>query len=152
MLHEADAANPVDRTLEYSRPIRSLKLWLAFRAYGADAFRAGIEGTLARARALADLVEADPALELLDRPALSVVNLRHRPPDAADLDAHNLRLARAIQDDGRVFLAPATVDGRVYLRVCFTNFRTTADDVVRLRDVVCELGERIAAVPGATHG
>ena len=31
LLHEADAANPVDRTLEYSRPIRSLKLWLAFR-------------------------------------------------------------------------------------------------------------------------
>src|SRR5215218_7614282 len=30
MLHEGDVANPVDRTLEYSRPLRSLRLWMAF--------------------------------------------------------------------------------------------------------------------------
>lgn len=148
MLHEADAANPVDRTLEYSRPIRSLKLWLAFRAYGADAFRAGIERTLGHARAVADAVDADPSFDLLLHPTLSAVNFRHCPPDTDDLDAHNLRLARAIQEDGRVYLAPATVDGHVYLRVCFTNFRTTAEDVDEILTVVRELGQQLAA--GAT--
>lgn len=145
LLHEADAANPVDRTLEYSRPIRSLKLWLAFRAYGAEAFRAGIERTLRHARALADAVDADPALELLCRPTLSTVNFRDRPTSVTDVDAHNLALARAMQQDGRVYLAPATVDGRVYLRVCFTNFRTTAEDVVEVLTVARELGDRLAA-------
>ena len=145
LLHEADAANPVDRTLEYSRPIRSLKLWLAFRTYGAQAFRTGIERTLRHARALADAVDADPALELLCRPTLSTVNFRDRPTGATDVDAHNLALARAIQQDGRVYLAPATVDGRVYLRVCFTNFRTTAEDVVEVLTVARELGDRLAA-------
>jgi aromatic-L-amino-acid decarboxylase len=148
MLHEADAANPVDRTLEYSRPIRSLKLWLAFRAYGADAFRAGIERTLGHARAIADAVDADPSFDLLLHPMLSAVNFRHCPPDADDLDAHNLRLARAIQEDGRVYLAPATVDGRVYLRVCFTNFRTTAEDVAEILTVVRELGHQLEAAAG----
>jgi aromatic-L-amino-acid decarboxylase len=145
LLHEADAANPVDRTLEYSRPIRSLKLWLAFRTYGAQAFRTGIERTLRHARALADAVDADRGLELLCRPTLSTVNFRDRPTSATDLDAHNLALARAIQHDGRVYLAPATVDGRVYLRVCFTNFRTTAEDVVEVLTVARELGDRLAA-------
>ena len=145
LLHEADAANPVDRTLEYSRPIRSLKLWLAFRTYGAQAFRTGIERTLRHARALADAVDADPGLELLCRPTLSTVNFRDRPTGVADVDAHNLALARAIQQDGRVYLAPATVDGRVYLRVCFTNFRTTAEDVVEVLTVARELGDRLAA-------
>ena len=145
LLHEADAANPVDRTLEYSRPIRSLKLWLAFRTYGAQAFRAGIERTLSHARALADAVDADPGLELLCRPTLSTVNFRDRPTSATDVDAHNLALARAIQQDGRVYLAPATVDGRVYLRVCFTNFRTRAEDVVEVLTVARELGDRLAA-------
>jgi len=144
MLHEADAANPVDRTLEYSRPIRSVRLWLAFRTYGADAFRAWIERTLGHARALADAVEADPHLELHRRPTLSIVNFRHRPPGMADVDGHTLRLARAIQEDGRVYLAPATVDGRTYLRVCFTNFRTDAADVGTLLAVVRELGDRLA--------
>jgi aromatic-L-amino-acid/L-tryptophan decarboxylase len=145
MLHEADSANPVDRTLEYSRPIRSLKLWLAFRTYGADAFRAWIERTLTHAATLADAIEADPSLELLQRPTLSTVNFRHHGPGVDDVDAHNRRLARAIQEDGRVYLAAATVDGRVYLRVCFTNFRTTAADVAEILDVVRELGGELAA-------
>jgi aromatic-L-amino-acid decarboxylase len=150
MLHEADAANPVDRTLEYSRPIRSLKLWLAFRTYGAEAFRSWIERTLGHARALAGAVDAEPSLDLLQRPTLSTVNFRHRPPGTADLDAHNLRLARAIQKDGRVYLAPAAVDGNVYLRVCFTNFRTTAEDVTEILAVVRELGQRVAAARKGT--
>ena len=69
-----------------------------------------------------------------------------RPADERhDVDAHNLALARANQRDGRVYLAPATVDGRVYLRVCFTNFRTTAKDVVEVLTVARELGDRLAA-------
>ena len=54
--------NAVERTLEYSRPLRSLKLWLAFRTHGAAAFRGWIEGTLALARELADKLRADDAL------------------------------------------------------------------------------------------
>ena len=46
MLHEEDAGNPVDRTLEYSRPFRSLRLWLSLRVHGAAQFRAWIERTL----------------------------------------------------------------------------------------------------------
>ena len=45
MLHAGVAANGVDRTLEYSRPVRSLKLWLAFRIYGAATMRSWIEAT-----------------------------------------------------------------------------------------------------------
>ena len=126
-------------------PDPSLTLWLAFRTYGADAFRSWIERTLGHARALADAVDAEPSLQLLRRPTLSTVNLRHRPSDTTDLDAHNLRLSRAIQDEGRVYLAPATVDGRVYLRVCFTNFRTTSEDVTEILAIVRELGHRLAA-------
>ena len=46
----------VDITLEYSRPFRALKLWLAFRAHGAQAFRDAIEENLRQARLLYDLV------------------------------------------------------------------------------------------------
>jgi aromatic-L-amino-acid decarboxylase len=49
---------------------------------------------------------------------------------------------RRLQDDGRVWVAPATVDGKVGLRPCFVNFRTTDDDVRVLVDVAAELGAR----------
>ena len=140
MLHDGDIANPVDRTLEYSRPLRSLRLWMAFRAHGAAQYRAWIEGTLAHARRLAELVRASPHFELLHEPMLSTVCFRHAPPGAEDLDAHNVRLARAMQRDGRIFLAPAAVDGRACLRACFVNFRTTPAEVPLVLAVAEELG------------
>ena len=144
MLHEGDVANPVDRTLEYSRPFRSLRLWMAFRVHGAAQYRAWIERTLANARLLAGALRATPEFELLHDPMLSTVCFRHTPPGVADLDAHNLRLAHEMQRDGRVFLAPASVDGRVCLRACFVNFRTTADETTYVLDVAREIGGRLA--------
>jgi aromatic-L-amino-acid decarboxylase len=141
MLHAGVAANGVDRTLEYSRPVRSLKLWLAFRVYGSSLLRRWIERTLEHAATLAAAVEAHPDFELLNRPALSVVCFRHRA--GQDDDAHNLRLAQAVMEDGRVYLAPARVDGRVCLRVCFMNFRTSAEQVGELLEVIEELAGRV---------
>jgi aromatic-L-amino-acid decarboxylase len=137
MLHAQDLANPVDSTLEYSRPVRSLKLWLAFRTYGAAAYRTWIERTIEHARDLAARLDAHPDFELLHEPQLSTVCFRHLGAD--DLDAHNLRLAGAVQRDGRVYLAPAELDGRCCLRVCFTNFRTRPEHVAELVRVVEDL-------------
>jgi aromatic-L-amino-acid decarboxylase len=140
MLHAQDLANPVDNTLEYSRPVRSLKLWLAFRTYGAAAYREWIERTLQHARHLARALEAHPEFEVLHEVALSTVCFRHVPAAGVeDLDAHNLALAEAVQADGRVYLAPALLDGQVCLRVCFTNFRTRSEHVAELVHVLEDL-------------
>ena len=77
-------------------------------------------------------------------PRLSIVPIRHVPPGIADPNAHNQALAKAIQADGRVYLASALIDGEVWLRPCFVNFRTSEEDVLALLDVARELGERIA--------
>jgi aromatic-L-amino-acid decarboxylase len=142
MLHEGDVANPVDRTLEYSRPLNSLRIWMSFRVHGAAQYRAWIESTLANARLLASLIRQDPEFELLHEPQLSIVCFRHLPREPIDVDAHNVRLARAMQRDGRIYLAPAVVDGAVCLRACFVNFRTTRDAVPQVLDVARELAAR----------
>jgi aromatic-L-amino-acid decarboxylase len=145
MLHGEDAANPVDQTLEYSRPFRSLRLWLALRVHGAAQFRAWIERTLDHAARLADAVREHSAFELLHEPMLSTVCFRHLPAGMPEgrLDLHNERLAAAMQRDGRIFLAAAVVDGRTCLRVCFVNYRTTGDAVELILDVAAELGDAL---------
>jgi aromatic-L-amino-acid decarboxylase len=141
MPHEVGELHAVDTTLEYSRPFRALKLWLAFRVHGAPAFRAAIERNLGQAQLLAEEVRRHPDLELALPPELSIVAFRHRPAGVSDLDAHNLRLVEALQADGRVYVASAVVDGAVYLRPCFVNFRTTDDDVRALVEIACETGD-----------
>jgi aromatic-L-amino-acid decarboxylase len=155
MPNEEDGGNPVERTFEYSRPLRSLRLWLTMRVHGADRVRSWIESTLAHAALLADQVRRHPSFVLLHEPALSTVCFRHVVPGMDDtrLDDHNDRLARAVQADGRVYLASAVVDGRICLRTCFVNFRTTPEAVRQVLDVAEELGAALAreslARPGA---
>jgi aromatic-L-amino-acid/L-tryptophan decarboxylase len=146
--HQRHELHAADITLEYSRPFRALKAWLAFRAHGARQFRDAIERNLHEAALLHRAAEAAPDFEVMgEPPQLSVVPIRHVPP-GVDPDAHNARLADAILQDGRIYLASALIDGEVWLRPCFVNFRTTEDDVLAILDVARELGEREAGGGG----
>ena len=147
--HQQHELHAVDITLEYSRPFRALKAWLAFRAHGAPAFRAAIERNLAEADLLYETVRAQPDFEVLGPPPqLSIVPFRHLPEGARDLNKHNWALAQALLEDGRVYVASALIDGEVYLRPCFVNFRTTEEDVLALVDVAREVGERLVSSAG----
>jgi aromatic-L-amino-acid/L-tryptophan decarboxylase len=144
MPHEEGEPHAADLTLEYSRPFRALKLWLAFRVHGAPAFREAIERNLAQARLLADEVRRHDDLELALDPQLSIVPFRHLPSGGLDVDRHNLALAESLQADGRVYLASAVIDGRAYLRPCVVNYRTTDADVRALVEIAREVGGRLA--------
>ncbi len=148
MLHDQDQPlNPVDSTLEYSRPFRALKLWMALRVHGATQYREAIERNIGQAKLCAELVKAEPELELLLEPQLSTVPFRHVPKhleqNETALNAHNLELVKKMQLDGRVYISSAVVDGKACLRPCFVNFRTSEDDVRVLIDVTKELAAKM---------
>ncbi len=146
---DEEVPNAVERTLEYSRPFRSLAPWVAFRVHGARSFRTWIEHTLSLADEFASMVREDPELELLVDPTLSTVCFRHAPADIgeAELDRHNAHLAVEIQRDGQVFIAAAELDGRTCLRVCFVNFRTRRRDLAQITETVGTLGVALPRGP-----
>jgi aromatic-L-amino-acid decarboxylase len=121
----------------------ALKLWLAVRVHGAEAIRAAVERNIELGRVLADEIRRHDDLELLGEPELSIVPFRHLPP-RVDRDDHNRRLAEALQEDGRVYVASATIDGEEWLRPCIVNYRTSADDVRALVDIAREVGLALA--------
>jgi aromatic-L-amino-acid decarboxylase len=147
MVEEEGYAHPVDATLEYSRPFRSMKLWTSLRSHGADAFSEAITTNLLHARLLADLVRREPRLELLiSTPQLSVVPFRYVSSDmGTNANELNMRLARALQADGRVYVTSAFVDGHACLRPCIVNFRTSEEDIRALIEVAVELGDKLGA-------
>src|SRR5207253_752697 len=91
------------------------------------------------------LLERSPAFEVLSPRRLSIVCFRFRPPGAALLDEElnrlNLALVEALRATGRAFLSSTRLDGRVALRCCFVNWRTTAADVEEVLRLLTELGE-----------
>jgi aromatic-L-amino-acid decarboxylase len=134
-----------DQTIELSRRFRALKLWLSLRYHGLGAFREAIAENLAQARLLAELVEAEPSLELLAPVELSAVCFRWTNAEVDTLNDRNEAILREVNQAGRVWLSNASVRGSVGLRVCITNHRTTEQDVHRIVEEVLAAADRVAA-------
>lgn len=152
LLHEQDTAHHVDRTLEYSRPVRSLKLWTALRIHGAAQYREWIDHTIALTHHLVTQLAQDPEFELLHDPQLTTVCVRHVPAAGVDdLDEYNAALAAAVTADGRAYLAPAVFDSTVCLRLTLVNFRTTANDIDTMITAIRDCSRHLLAHNGRSR-
>ncbi len=118
-----------EESMELSRRFRALKLWMSLQYHGRRAFRAAISRDLRHAQLLAELVRAQPELELMAPVPLSAVCFRHRVKD-------NESILKRINSRGRVYLSNATIRGQFALRACFVNHRAKEDDV---RAIVSEV-------------
>jgi aromatic-L-amino-acid/L-tryptophan decarboxylase len=115
-----------DRSVQLTRGGRALKLWLSIRVFGLAAFREAIAHGIALAEHAEALLRARPGWEVVSPAQLAIVCFRRHGDDALQT-----RLAAAMVADG--FAAPSTteVGGRVALRMCTINPRTTFNDIER---------------------
>ena len=134
-----------DQTIELSRRFRALKLWLSVRYHGLAAFRAAIAENLAQATLLAELIDAEPSMELLAPVELSAVCFRWSNGDPNRLNEVNDAILRDVNQAGRVWLSNASVRGTFGLRACITNHRTTEQDIRAIVEEVLAAADRLTA-------
>jgi aromatic-L-amino-acid decarboxylase len=72
-----------------------------------------------------------------------VVPIQLQHADPTKTSQLNQLLTEAVVQDGRFFLSEAQIDGETWLRPCFTNFRTTREDVDDLFLVLEEVAKGI---------
>ena len=134
--------------MEGTRRNRALKLWASWKHLGTSGLGRLVEmnddiaAYLAARCAEADDLEAVPA-----QPELSVVCFRHLPGgtvaargmDPAALDAHQDRLAAALEESGDGWLSTTTLDGSTFLRAGIVNYLTTEADIDRILGMLREL-------------
>ena len=125
--------NFADHGIALTRRFRALKIWLSVQVLGLSWFRGLVERCCRLAEFAQGLLEAEGCFEILSPRRLSIVCFRYRPPATkmsdAELDALNEALARELLATGRGFLSTTRLRGRLALRMCFVNWRTTAGDV-----------------------
>jgi glutamate/tyrosine decarboxylase-like PLP-dependent enzyme len=131
-----DEVNFRDRSVQLTRTSRALKLWLSLRVFGVAAFREAIAHGIALAEHAEAVLRSRPGWEVVSPAQLAIVCFCR---EGADQTA----LAAAMVDDG--FAAPSTteVGGRVALRMCTINPRTTFEDIER----TIELMESVEIAP-----
>ena len=135
---------------ELSRRFRALKVWMLLKGVGLKALSEAIEKDLACARHFEKLVQNSEDFEMLAPVELSIFCFRHLPARLKralataspferekieeQIDDHNERLLLALQRDGSSYLSNARLHGRLSLRGCVMNYRTTLRDMEILLD------------------
>jgi aromatic-L-amino-acid decarboxylase len=113
-----------DRSVQLTRGGRALKLWLSLRVFGLAAFREAIAHGIALAEHAEALLRERSGWEVVSPAQLAIVCFR-RDGD----DERQTELAAAMAADGYGVPSTTEIDGRVSLRMCTINPRTTFDDV-----------------------
>jgi glutamate/tyrosine decarboxylase-like PLP-dependent enzyme len=138
-----------DHGLALTRRFRALKLWLTMKVLGVSWFRALVH----RCCRLADLAEMllnrSGSFTILSPPQLGILCFRFVPPGCRlseeELDRLNLAIVEEVRASGRAFLSSTRLQGRVALRFCFVNWRTTAADVEEVVNLLEECGAAITS-------
>ena len=136
--------------VDLSRGFRALKVWMAIKAHGLDAYGRMIAQNVAQAAYLGELVEAHPRLELLAPVALNITCFRYRREglDEAALNRINNEVLLRLQERGIALPSSTVLGGRYAIRVANTNHRTRSSDMRALVEAVVALGDELASGEG----
>ena len=112
-IHEADDEwNPTDYAYHLTRRARGLAMWFSLATHGVAAYRDAVERALEVTRYAAARIDADPELELVREPDLSVVMFRRRGWTDEQYHAWSTQLLA----DGIGFVLPSRWEGDTILR------------------------------------
>jgi glutamate/tyrosine decarboxylase-like PLP-dependent enzyme len=141
-LQRSDGRSPSDWVPESSRRARGFAVWAALRALG----RSGVEELVDRccdhARRFAELLSADPEVEILNEVVLNQVLVRF-----GDDDETTRAVVRRVQEDGTCWLGGTVWQGRAAMRISVSSFRTSSEDVERSAAAILEAAKLPAARP-----
>ncbi|MEU7481768.1 pyridoxal-dependent decarboxylase [Lentzea sp. NPDC042327] len=134
----AAETNLSDHGVQFTTAARALKLWLSLKGFGVAAFRAAVDHGLDQAEHVARRVTASRDLELVAGPSLGIVCLRHR----GGSDELQAAICAAVNESGSAFVTTTTVDGRLAVRLCTINPRTTRADLDAVLTAIEAAGRR----------
>ncbi|MEK6238617.1 MAG: aminotransferase class I/II-fold pyridoxal phosphate-dependent enzyme, partial [Planctomycetales bacterium] len=138
MQEDPDLVDFCDVSPELSRDFRGLRVWLPMKVHGAGTFRRCLDEKLDLARWAAEQLRTIEGVEIVAEPELSIVAFRLVREGLGDdeLDCLNQALLARINADGRVFLTPTRLDGRLVIRLAVLSFRSHLDRVSACLEII----------------
>ncbi len=118
-------------------------VWAILRELGVAGMRRRIVTDNDFARHVAERAHADPRLEVLAEPVLSICGFRYRTDGDHDWDAVNRQILRRLARETPVVVSSTLVGGSFVLRPCFINSRTALSDVDAFIDSVLQFGDEL---------
>jgi glutamate/tyrosine decarboxylase-like PLP-dependent enzyme len=123
--------DPVDWNPEFSRRARGVPVYAALVSLGRQGIEDIVEQCCAHARRFAELLSAEPAIDVLNDVVLNQVLVRFLDPSGNDddHDAKTRAVIAAVQQDGTCWLGGSTWRNQAVMRISVSNYATTDADV-----------------------
>lgn len=130
--------------IELSRGFKALKVWMAIRHYGMEAFIAQIQKNIEQAFYLEQGVKSNPALQLMAPVTLNIVCFRYIQDGLSEevLGAVNKEIVMRLQEEGIASPSYTMLGGKYCIRVAITNHRSKTEDFDLLLAEVMRLGKK----------
>ncbi len=126
-----EAFNISYRTLECTKRMMALKLWVAFSLYGTHGLGALVDEAFAKSQLFAQKIKQHPSFELMLAPQTNIVCFRHQllNPTDAELNLHQTRIRKHLVESGAFHLTQVELHGNIWLRTTLMNPFTTEKDL-----------------------
>ncbi|MBN1163739.1 MAG: aminotransferase class V-fold PLP-dependent enzyme [Candidatus Krumholzibacteriota bacterium] len=139
-LFEKDAReewyNYAHRTLECTKSMMGLKLYLALRLYGTRVFSDFIDYTYDLTRSFAEEIQRSPDFELAVEPESNIICFRFLRPGVKDLDLLQKEIRQEIVGRGKYYIVQTRLRNGFYLRCTIINPHTKMDDLLGLLEEI----------------
>ena len=131
------------------RRFRALKLWFLLRGHGLEGLRTMIRNHVTWAEKVHEAISEMPDMEIVTVPMLSLFTFRLVPEalkgKAEALDALNMRLIEAINNDGRIYLTQTKIDDKFVIRFMTGTWTMEEQDAETAIAVIAEIAGSLSA-------
>ncbi len=143
LFREGDTLDLGQRTIECTKPMLGLPLFVCLAAYGEAMFAEHVAACFDLAARFGEQLAELPYFELAVPPECNIVCFRHLPAalraaPLAEQNQHQVTVRERLLADGGFYLVQTTLDGVVYLRTTIINPLTTESDLAALLAAIRE--------------
>lgn len=140
-----DAVNLMNNGIQIAQASKAFKVWFALKYYGIQKIAACIEKDLALAREFAERIMATGKWEIMNEVQLSTVCIRHVAAAADESLGNTLqqKILERLEHSGKALLSPVVLSGKLCIRICFANHRTTSHDVSILIGTLTKIADQL---------
>ena len=128
---ESGRRDGCDWVPELSRRARGFTVYAALRSLGRRGVAALVERCCERARQMAALLGTADGVTILNTVDLNQVLVRFAPAGGDDADAFTRDVIQRVQEDGTCWLGGTDWNGTAAMRISFSHWATSEDDVAR---------------------
>jgi aromatic-L-amino-acid/L-tryptophan decarboxylase len=126
-------------SMQWTRRMNSLKLWLTLQMHGRGAYQTLIDNQMQWAREFANWVGESEQFELATPQVLPILNLRLKHAGEGDqLAQAHVELVERVTRDGRRWISETRVAGRSAIRVMIVSYLTGTSQLKELQEALLE--------------